>query len=1097
LIKTFFFFFGTFLAFLFLLPRQKKDIEIKYPMFARIQSNDERSMLVRTRGEEEEEEAMFEKESSKAVVVRSMKKCLGWHRFGRVMAMCLGAVVLTSSQQVSINKERAQNVVASDLGAPDLSSSSSSSNSSNARAVNAGTNEEWTEKILITLHTGCSPMEKIEPFLENNFEENEYDWQKRIAAKIVLRDDDGESGEDFSFERGIPMVASACGTYEVETRALKTGTSFGFALYEISRSSDSENIASLGQFVHSNDKDEGVVIKDVGCLTTNENKVDKRCPWGTHAGVPGGFSSMKAEEGDTVAHPFGMRECTFAYEYGDVTFYNRVFDGRQTSFVWGSCLESCPAFTEHPYCAKSKDGSKTIEVPETTTTTTTSIDSSSSSSSDNAFTCEKGHYISVDTNGLKSCGECPSGSFSFLDDDKECELCPAGFFQPFPKGSKCEPCPRGMYQDGRGEKYCIPCDGSALSSDEREELENDEIANQELLKAFLGHSSRSSSSSSSSSKQQRSNNRKLLGGWNAEWSSLDKEWEWWTHEKDLNGDGVIDEHDIIEEDVEAAENDGRGASSKDMCPPKDDQFSSALTKKREVSQPNVQVPLTNKTTTDDSHLTIVSEEAKEARKENEPEATFAEEQSVPVISPDTESSIAATTVDEIEANVDPKTVASAITNSITDISAAASATTGDADETNDVTVPFISPESESAIATTTVNEIEAKSANERALEDKTIANKNTNNNKKNENASAEKAKDEHEEEKHITNVNDEKNHEIDEKTEIAGEAATLKQEVRQELKLHALLHEKDIDVDDTIVDKKIAKEKKIIETFDKVNDEEEKKIEKTLLESGEDEEDDHGVFALLMESSDDKPSTARTKTTATPTPPIIIATEKKPAVTSSSSSSSSSVVTPTQEHANVVVVNSPPKKEQAKKKINEQKVKKIIVHGCDESIRGEFGSQYRGCQTKTRTGKTCIDWSNQPFGSKSGEAHQKWSFKSYPDTMDENPKNYCRNPQKSSDGLWCYVSEDGKFDLCDPVGFAGGFDETTKDEDKIVFDDDAKKMFKKPDVFDIARIFSDDTEQQLGLGEIEASTFAIWPNAIRAEKAASRTKLRNSGDSAE
>ena len=34
-------------------------------------------------------------------------------------------------------------------------------------------------------------------------------------------------------------------------------------------------------------------------------------------------------------------------------------------------------------------------------------------------------------------------------------------------------------------------------------------------------------------------------------------------------------------------------------------------------------------------------------------------------------------------------------------------------------------------------------------------------------------------------------------------------------------------------------------------------------------------------------------------------------------------------------------------------------HHCDETLRGENGKGYRGCQTKTRGGYTCQSWSKQ------------------------------------------------------------------------------------------------------------------------------------------
>ena len=784
--------------------------------------------------------------------------------------------------------------------------------SSKARLGTMMSNDVEDNAKTFTLHTGCSPMEKVMPMVRKRFRTNEnntddandfdddfddfddaqYDWSRKIGAKLVLKDDDDNAGgNDFSFEKGIPMEQTSCGEYRVTTRAMKRGTAFGFALYEMqittggNSSASEKNVASqLGRLLHYEKQRKegehfvGAAVKDIGCLTSDPKRVDTRCPWGERGDIVGGYSDAIAE--DEHEHPFGMRECTFKYEYGDVTFYNRVFDGKQLEYVWGSCLESCPAFTTHPFCkAKSKAIEDTNDATTTTTTTTTTTrrrieDTSNQTSTvknttsdkdddenddDDDFKCEKGHYIiTTESNGqeTKACGECAPGSFSFLPDDTSCQLCPKGFFQPFGKSNRCEACPRGMYQDKEGQKFCKPCDdGSEISPDDATALNMDEELRDERVPSG-GISWKTNDDSSSllgiaKHRKQRiisSNNRKLLGGGifgkqhkqHGGWFSNDND--------DVNGDGVVDVRDVMEREVEDAREKGKAAQSKDQCiastvspavvvkdkdntvatnddtsTPIDVNVTKELTKDRVIPTPTIPA------------VKVVSDEAKEVTKEREPEATF---ESVQVSS---------------APNNDLHTVVSAV-------------------DTKD-----------------TVKQRDSNDGTEK----------------------------------------------IDPEL-IADEAAALKNSVRHQKKLNDLLREKEIDDDDTIVDKKIEKEEKIIETFDKVNGKEREKIEQTLASASASNENDN----------------------------------YKNSVSSSS---------------------------------------------CDETMRGTFGIGYRGCQTTTRTGKTCIDWSKQPFGSKYGVAHAKWSHASQPDAMDENPRNYCRNPSASADGIWCYVDAYGGFDACDPI----------------------------------------------------------------------------------
>ena len=86
--------------------------------------------------------------------------------------------------------------------------------------------------------------------------------------------------------------------------------------------------------------------------------------------------------------------------------------------------------------------------------------------------------------------------------------------------------------------------------------------------------------------------------------------------------------------------------------------------------------------------------------------------------------------------------------------------------------------------------------------------------------------------------------------------------------------------------------------------------------------------------------------------------------------------------------------------------------GCDETMRGSKGSGYRGCQTKTKSGRTCQKWSVQ-----SPQSHkvQQDASKGIGD------HNYCRNPVPSSTPtIWCYTNDPAtRWEYCDPVPSPG------------------------------------------------------------------------------
>jgi len=75
---------------------------------------------------------------------------------------------------------------------------------------------------------------------------------------------------------------------------------------------------------------------------------------------------------------------------------------------------------------------------------------------------------------------------------------------------------------------------------------------------------------------------------------------------------------------------------------------------------------------------------------------------------------------------------------------------------------------------------------------------------------------------------------------------------------------------------------------------------------------------------------------------------------------------------------------------------------CDESLVLR-GADYRGCQSKTRSGRTCQRWRNQ-----SPHTHSQ----SY---LDAEDKDFCRNPDNEHT-IWCYTSDPGKrWEFCDPL----------------------------------------------------------------------------------
>jgi hypothetical protein len=140
----------------------------------------------------------------------------------------------------------------------------------------------------LSLLTACAPLSGLT-----------FDYESsKVGARVTSK----SMSNDFLFDRAREMTQVRCGVFEVDVM-LAPGEQFGFYLYPLGNTSDVATVSDIGCFSHGGE----------------------RCP---------SFSAPAALQ--------GMERCTKTYEEGQDIFYNRIFDGSTTTYVFGSCDRDCP-----------------------------------------------------------------------------------------------------------------------------------------------------------------------------------------------------------------------------------------------------------------------------------------------------------------------------------------------------------------------------------------------------------------------------------------------------------------------------------------------------------------------------------------------------------------------------------------------------------------------------------------------------------------------------------------------------------------------------------------------------------------------------------
>lgn len=102
---------------------------------------------------------------------------------------------------------------------------------------------------------------------------------------------------------------------------------------------------------------------------------------------------------------------------------------------------------------------------------------------------------------------------------------------------------------------------------------------------------------------------------------------------------------------------------------------------------------------------------------------------------------------------------------------------------------------------------------------------------------------------------------------------------------------------------------------------------------------------------------------------------------------------------------------------------KTHVHfNSNEALTGYLQRGYRGSQNKTPSGRTCQNWrcfedgSCKHTGGSLNTIIRNKNNKSWNEAAGMGNHNFCRNPDYSSDGIWCYTTDPNKrWEYCKPL----------------------------------------------------------------------------------
>jgi len=287
----------------------------------------------------------------------------------------LGALALFAT---STSSSSMRTMYSSPLGESAAGATAAVVNTSGGANANRNNNNQ---KKIFTLHTSCSPL--LQDTKSNVLSFPMQDNWKYIGAKLITK----SMSEEFDFDSAKEMQMTSCGTFEVEHDEMKLNEQFGFFLYPKPRptvadeDADGEEergssmlgsggwarsfVGRLGRDEKDGEEESTAAItknipantgkyravSELACENVSPHEED-HCP-ASRKGKIGGFSLNALGDDESAAskevtNAF-LSKCTGQFTHGvsektggvKNVLYNRVFDGKTLSYVWGSCAHTC------------------------------------------------------------------------------------------------------------------------------------------------------------------------------------------------------------------------------------------------------------------------------------------------------------------------------------------------------------------------------------------------------------------------------------------------------------------------------------------------------------------------------------------------------------------------------------------------------------------------------------------------------------------------------------------------------------------------------------------------------------------------------------